>query len=119
MARGLARTHGDAHFAAGSVGASPINPARTATGRIHQIRNHTSAHIGLADKVHRWLIEDGHRPFLDHTRKDGKVPGEHWEDLLEQGTEEGRRARHRDAGVSELVWCAAVSQHRAIRHERT
>ena len=40
--------------------------------------SHAHADIGLAEQVLRWLIEDGHRPFLDRDRNDGILFGEDW-----------------------------------------
>jgi len=44
--------------------------------------SHACADTGLAEQVCRWLVEDGHRPFLDRDRDDGVLPGEEWEKRL-------------------------------------
>ncbi|HWT50245.1 MAG TPA: toll/interleukin-1 receptor domain-containing protein, partial [Mycobacterium sp.] len=70
--------------------------------------SHAGADTGLAEQVCRWLVEDGHRPFLDRDRDDGILPGEDWEERLY------RELRKADAVVCVVtpayvrsVWCAA------------
>ena len=70
--------------------------------------SHAGADIGLAEKVHRWLIEDGHDAFLDRDINDGILPGEEWEERLY------KELRKADAVVCittqaylRSVWCAA------------
>ena len=70
--------------------------------------SHAGADTGLAEQVCRWLVEDGHRPFLDRDRDDGVLPGEDWEERLY------RELRKADAVVCVVtpayvrsVWCAA------------
>ena len=70
--------------------------------------SHAGADIGLAEKVHRWLIDDGHDAFLDRDVNDGILPGEVWEERLY------KELRKADAVVCittqaylSSVWCAA------------
>ena len=70
--------------------------------------SHAGADIGLAEKVHRWLIDDGHDAFLDRDVNDGILPGEVWEERLY------KELRKADAVVCittqaylTSVWCAA------------
>ena len=70
--------------------------------------SHAGADIDLAEKVHSWLIEDGHDAFLDRDINDGVLPGEEWEERLY------KELRKADAVVCIVtqayltsVWCAA------------
>ena len=59
--------------------------------------SHSSADTALADEVHRWLVADGHKVFLDQDLRDGLVVGEEWEQRLHE------RLRWADAVVCVLT----------------
>jgi WD40 repeat protein len=40
--------------------------------------SHSSADIGWAEQIHRWVSEDGHKAFLDSDKDDGIVAGDEW-----------------------------------------
>jgi hypothetical protein len=70
--------------------------------------SHASKDADMAAVVHRWLVDDGHKAFLDHDLSDGLVVGEEWERRLRE------RLRWADAVVCVLtsaylasVWCTA------------
>jgi TIR domain len=81
--------------------------------------SHASVDRALADQLHRWLVEAGHRVFLALDLRDGIVLGEEWERRLH---EELRRA---DAVVCVVTsaflasrWCTAeiaIARARGIR----
>jgi WD40 repeat protein len=69
--------------------------------------SHSSADSAWADKLHGWMITDGHQVFLDQHQNDGIVVGDEWERRLYE------RLRWADAVVClvtqsylESVWCA-------------
>ena len=37
--------------------------------------SHTGADIGWAEQIRQWLLEDGHKVFLDSDQGDGVVQG--------------------------------------------
>ncbi|MGH3826357.1 MAG: TIR domain-containing protein, partial [Pseudonocardiaceae bacterium] len=62
----------------------------------------------IADEVSRWLVEAGHKPFLDHDLHEGISPGEDWEQRLY------RELRKADAVIGIVTssfrvsnWCSA------------
>src|SRR4051812_17909406 len=81
--------------------------------------SHASKDAVLATVVRRWLVDDGHKAFLDHDLSDGLVVGEEWERRLRE------RLRWADAVVCVLtsaylasVWCTAelaITQSRGSR----
>src|SRR4051794_33633594 len=81
--------------------------------------SHASKDAVLATVVRRWLVDDGHKAFLDHDLSDGLVVGEEWERRLRE------RLRWADAVVCVLtsaylasVWCTAeltIAQSRGSR----
>src|SRR3954453_13457290 len=81
--------------------------------------SHASKDAALASEVRRWLIDDGHKAFLDQDLSDGLVVGEEWERRLRE------RLRWADAVVCVLtsaylasVWCTAeltIAQSRGSR----
>ena len=60
--------------------AAPVWPGEAVAANV--FISHACADTGLAEQVCRWLVEDGHRPFLDRDRDDGVLPGEEWEKRL-------------------------------------
>src|SRR3954463_1246773 len=81
--------------------------------------SHASKDAVLATVVRRWLVDDGHKAFLDHDLSDGLVVGEKWERRRRE------RLRWADAVVCVLtsaylasVWCTAeltIAQSRGSR----
>jgi TIR domain len=43
-----------------------------------------SQDLELAERVHRWLLVDGHQAFLDRSMADGILPGDEWERRLRE-----------------------------------
>src|SRR4051812_10576470 len=81
--------------------------------------SHSGKDAVSADRVHRWLVDDGHEAFLDQDLYDGIRVGDHWEQRLHE------RLRWADAMVCVLtsnylasVWCTAelaIAQWRGSR----
>ncbi|MGR6963201.1 toll/interleukin-1 receptor domain-containing protein [Geodermatophilus sp. URMC 61] len=81
--------------------------------------SHASKDAALAAEVHRWLVEDGHEPFLDQDLSNGILAGEEWQQRLHE------RPRWADAMVCVLTsayidspWCSAelgIAQSRGSR----
>ena len=46
--------------------------------------SHASQDLALAERMHRWLLNDGHQVFLDRSMADGIVPGDEWERRLHE-----------------------------------
>jgi WD40 repeat protein len=70
--------------------------------------SHASADVAATDRVHGWLVEDGHEVFLDRHPRTGIAPGDEWAERLHE------RLRWADATVCLLTrayaastWCAA------------
>jgi hypothetical protein len=81
--------------------------------------SHSSTDAALAAEVHRWLVDDGHKAFLDQDLSDGILAGEGWQQRLHE------RLRWADAVVCVLTsayiaspWCSAevgIAQSRGSR----
>ena len=70
--------------------------------------SHSTSDAELADRLRRWLVEDGHEVFLDHDLKAGIRAGEMWQARLHE------RLRWADAVVCVVTsayvsstWCTA------------
>ena len=73
--------------------------------------SHASTDAALAAEVHRWLVEDRHKAFLDQDLSNGILAGEEWQQRLHE------RLRWADAMVCVLTsayvsstWCTAASE---------
>jgi WD40 repeat protein len=81
--------------------------------------SHASQDLALAERMHRWLLDDGHQVFLDRSTTDGIVPGDEWERRLHE------RLRWADAVACVVTsafvrspWCTgevAVARSRGCR----
>ena len=81
--------------------------------------SHASKDAAMAAEVRRWLVDDGHKAFLDQDLSDGILVGEAWERRLHE------RLRWADAVVCVLtsaylasMWCTAelaIAQSRGSR----
>jgi hypothetical protein len=81
--------------------------------------SHASQDLAVAERVHRWLLDDGHQVFLDRSMADGILPGDEWERRLHE------RLRWADAVTCVVTsafvrspWCTgevAVARSRGCR----
>ncbi|MBV8349939.1 MAG: toll/interleukin-1 receptor domain-containing protein, partial [Mycolicibacterium sp.] len=70
--------------------------------------SHSSADVGWAEEIQKWLSADGHKVFLDSDKDDGIAAGDEWQARLYE------RLRWADAVICVVTppyltspWCAA------------